>query len=217
MPLSLRQINLDSHSNLRRRSASTPGPGALPVDPDLPPPTPDTASSFSYSSNDDVTLSSSDGLDGDGLFWVPAHLHPELAPGEFRAFLKSHTHADPTNADVSEAGEGPGLARSPSWLARSGSRRGGNEGLGRKKSMLSKQYQPRLGDNLDEDRPSLPTRQRLSIRGGKNADGGLTLEDLQKLEMALDEAGESDDPASMRKLLRRSLSTNVAPGCELSY
>nr|KIR45515.1 hypothetical protein I312_05224 [Cryptococcus bacillisporus CA1280] len=201
--------------NLRRRSVTSAGPGALPLDPDLPPPSPNSRASFEtgpqYTSNDDITLSTSDGLDGDGLFWVPAHLHPELAPGEFRAFLKSHTSPDPTHADASDAGDAPGMSRSPSWMSRNPSRRG-SEGLGRKRSMLSRQYQPSAGDNVEEERPPLPTPTPLNIYGGRSGEKGLTLEDLQKLEQLVDEAGEDDDPENMRNLLRRSLSMNVAPG-----
>ncbi|KAJ9120094.1 hypothetical protein QFC22_002992 [Naganishia vaughanmartiniae] len=50
------------------------------------------------------------------LYWVPAHLHPELAPTEFRAFMKEHAHGDPSNA----TGDASAVARSPSWLARAG-------------------------------------------------------------------------------------------------
>ncbi|WWC91171.1 uncharacterized protein L201_006112 [Kwoniella dendrophila CBS 6074] len=211
-----REIN--TLRNLRRRSITSAGPGALAVDPDLPPPSPPSrpeSSGSLYDTDNDITLSTPDGLSGEdaGLFWVPAHLHPELAPGEFRAFLKSHTHADPTNADVSEAGQGPGLSRSPSWLSRNPSRRGTNEGLGRKRSMLSKQYQPRPGDDVENEVPPVPTRRPGSIYGGRSGEKGLTLNDLQKLEELVDEAEEvDDDPEAMRTLLRRSLSMNVAPG-----
>ncbi|KAJ9103823.1 hypothetical protein QFC21_002285 [Naganishia friedmannii] len=51
------------------------------------------------------------------LYWVPAHLHPELAPTEFRAFLKEHAYGDSANANTGDASS---LARSPSWLARAG-------------------------------------------------------------------------------------------------
>ena len=213
--------------NLRRRSGSSTGPGALPLDPDLPPPSPGSSSSSTsasassssiptYSSNDDITLSSPDGLDPNsaGLFWVPAHLHPELAPGEFRAFLKSHTHSDPEHADASDAGDVAGMSRSPSFLARSGSSR--SAGLGRKRSMLSKQYQPRVGDGVEEDVPPVPARNRDSIYGGRSGEKGLTLQDLQKLEELVEEAGD-DDPEQMRTLLRRSLSMNVAPGCKWTF
>ncbi|WRT69104.1 uncharacterized protein IL334_006088 [Kwoniella shivajii] len=212
--------------NLRRRSINSSGPGALAVDPDLPPPSPHSrpeSSGSLYDTGDDITLSTPDGLDGQdaGLFWVPAHLHPELAPGEFRAFLKSHTHPDPTNADVTEAGEAPGLSKSPSWLARNpstsrgggaGGGGGGNEGLGRKRSMLSRQYQPKPGDNVENEVPPLPMRRPASIYGGRSGEKGLTLNDLQKLEELVDEADEEEDPETMRTLLRRSLSMNVSPG-----
>ena len=80
--------------------------------------------------------------------------------------------------------------------------------------MLSRQYQPKVGDKIEDERPPMPSRQSTSIYGGRSGEKGLTLEDLQKLEMIVDEAGETEDPADMRKLLRRSLSMNVAPGCE---
>jgi hypothetical protein len=82
--------------------------------------------------------------------------------------------------------------------------------------MLSRQYQPKVGDDADEDVPALPSlnRQRASIYGGRSGEKGLTLHDLQKLEELVDEAGETDDPDQMRNLLRRSLSMNVAPGCK---
>ena len=78
--------------------------------------------------------------------------------------------------------------------------------------MLSKQYQPRAGD--EEDAPPVPSRQPGSLYRGQSAEKGLTLQDLQKLEEMVEEAEETDDPEQMRNLLRRSLSTNVAPGCE---
>jgi hypothetical protein len=81
--------------------------------------------------------------------------------------------------------------------------------------MLSKQYQPRAGDGVEEEVPPVPVRQRGSIYGGRGGEKGLTLEDLQKLEMLV-EGEESDDPEKLRSVLRRSLSTNVAPGCESS-
>ena len=80
--------------------------------------------------------------------------------------------------------------------------------------MLSKQYQPKVGDGVDEDVPPVPTRQRMSIHRGRSGEKGVTLSDLQKLEEVMDEAGEDDDPEQVRTLLRRSLSMNVAPGCE---
>ena len=80
--------------------------------------------------------------------------------------------------------------------------------------MLSRQYQPRAGDRVEEEEPPVPNSHRSSIYGGRSGEKGLTLEDLQKLEQLVDDATESRDPAEMRAALRRSLSMNVAPGCE---
>jgi hypothetical protein len=171
------------------------------------------------------------------LFWVPARLHPELAPGEFRAFLKNHSHTDSDGvvdgvgeatgalagpAAVHPGGSGPGLARSPSWLSRSG--QGNSGGLGRKRSMLSKQYQPKFNDGVETEPPPLPSEasklrrsgsNRSSIYGGVKGDQGVTLEELQRLETVVDEAGVENDPAQMRSLLRRNLSMQASPGCKL--
>lgn len=185
------------------------------------------------------------------LFWVPASLHPELAPSEFRAFLKTHTHVDPLaegEAAGAMAGQGmlamngmpidpdapiandmSGMSRGSSWMARKGSLGRGTSSvsgsLNRKRSMLSRQYHPKDGDNVEEEAPPLPTAGGLrrsgtgssshrptSIYGGISGDEGVTLADLQRLEQLADEA--SDDPAKMRSLLRRSLSINVFQNLE---
>jgi len=81
--------------------------------------------------------------------------------------------------------------------------------------MLSKQYHPKAGDNVEEDRPPMPTtRARGSIYGGKSGDKGLTLQDLQQLEAIVDQADEEGNPDAARAMLRRTLSTNRSPGCE---
>ncbi|KAJ1307007.1 hypothetical protein OPQ81_007987 [Rhizoctonia solani] len=136
------------------------------------------------------------------LFWVPAHLHPEIAPSEFRAFLKEHAraasdegHEGGSEATSSEEGSDdkplpfPGPARALST------------GVTRKKSMLSRQYRP--GTNDEDDEPQPVRRSRTSIYGGPQ----LTINDLQKI----DELAQDADPAKLRAVLRRSLSLNVAP------
>ncbi|KAG9122622.1 hypothetical protein FRC07_000933 [Ceratobasidium sp. 392] len=145
-------------------------------------------------------ISSTDDDDSAHLFWVPAHLHPEIAPSEFRAFLKEHARAaDPDNTTENNASSSssapestpfPGPARALS-----------NSGLGRKKSMLSRQYRPSADDTDDEPQPV--RRSRSSIYGGPQ----LTIGDLQKI----DELAQDADPAKLRAVLRRSLSLNVAP------
>lgn len=60
----------------------------------------------------------------------------------------------------------------------------------------------------------MPSRQRASIYGGRSGEKGLTLQDLQRLEAIVDEADEEGDPDAVRSMLRRTLSTNRAPGCK---
>ena len=65
--------------------------------------------------------------DASRLFWVPARLHPELAPKEFKTFLDGRVdRAKRKSAEFSAAPDGP-------------SRAGSGAGLRRKKSMLSRQ------------------------------------------------------------------------------
>jgi hypothetical protein len=153
----------------------------------------------------DAIAPAADDDEGSHLFWVPAHLHPEIAPSEFRAFLKEHARAadgssgdgDEEDADASssvssaESTPFPGPARALS-----------NSGIGRKKSMLSRPYRPSADDT--DDQPV--RRSRSSIYGGPQ----LTIGDLQKL----DELAQDADPAKLRAVLRRSLSLNVAPSCK---
>ncbi|KAG9079525.1 hypothetical protein FS749_008447 [Ceratobasidium sp. UAMH 11750] len=144
-------------------------------------------------------ISSADDDDSAHLFWVPAHLHPEIAPSEFRAFLKEHARAaDAGDGAESTASTSTGTESTPfPGPARALS----NSGLGRKKSMLSRQYRPSADDTDDEPQPV--RRSRSSIYGGPQ----LTIGDLQKI----DELAQDADPAKLRAVLRRSLSLNVAP------
>lgn len=199
--------------DIRRRSAQA-GPGAIPLDPDLPPNGPGgSASAGGYWDNysgppqrrpsarlrqqeDASAAQDVDDVPDDPshLFWVPAHLHPEIAPAEFRAFLKEHTAASPD-------GTMP-LVRSLS----------SSSSLGRKKSLLSKQYTPSANDHVEDERPPVTVkRNRSSIYS--TAGPQLTISDLQKLEQLAEEAAASDDPSKLRKVLRRSLSLNIAPSC----
>ncbi|KAJ7281622.1 hypothetical protein C8J57DRAFT_79531 [Mycena rebaudengoi] len=187
--------------DIRRRSTA---PGALAMDPDLPsqgPPSPtaqygqDTSSGAEHTS--EQTSPASD--DPFHLFWVPASLHPEIAPAEFRAFLKEHARNPPNDDDPTA------LQRSASTSSTVPS------GLGRKKSMLSRPYEPSENDSAD-DRVVPLRRNKSSIYStNKNQGPQLTISDLQKLEELAEEASGSDDPARLRNILRRSLSLNVSP------
>lgn len=197
--------------DIRRRSSAQGGPGTLILDPDLPaePPssTPplspqawaaaatDPKTSPTQSREDDSGSSESGTTLADDpyhLFWLPAHLHPEIAPREFRAFLKEHAH------------EGT-ASQSPVSLSRSSSAASTSSRLGRKTSMLSKQYKPRENDGV-EDEHVVPLRRNKSIY--QNDGPQLTINDLQKLEELADE-----DPSKLSRVIRRSLSLNVAPSC----
>jgi hypothetical protein len=145
---------LSNLAAIRRMSMDVTG------DPDLP----------SFNSNFQVPSiapsASADENDASRLFWVPARLHPELAPMEFKSFLESK--ADQINrrsGDFSSANLG---------LDRQGS--GG--GLRRKRSMLSRQI-----DNSNEytDGAERLERKRSESQGGKQDTLNPNLHDLETL------------------------------------
>ncbi|KAF7356666.1 Zds-C domain-containing protein [Mycena venus] len=199
---------VEALKDLRRRSTA---PGALTLDPDLPnqgPPSPtspyrspDAGSSSSPRSPTDQAQGSTQGSGDDPfhLFWVPASLHPEIAPAEFRAFLKEHARNPPSDDDPNP------LQRVPSSASNVSS------GLGRKKSMLSRQYQPSEKDDSADDTVVPLRRNRSIFSSNQNQGPQLTISDLQKLEELAEEASTSDDPSKLRNILRRSLSLNVSP------
>lgn len=210
------QREVEALRDIRRRSTT---PGALTLDPDLPNQSSSTSPTSAYwsgasipdgdssssshgegSSTDqtsvsgekDASLDASD--DPFHLFWVPASLHPEIAPAEFRAFLKEHARSPPPT-DGSAT-----VQRSNSSLS----------GLGRKKSMLSRPYRPPEEGGPEEDEEIVPLRRnRTSIYSNQGPQ--LTISDLQKLEELAEEAHTSDDPSKLRNILRRSLSMNISP------
>ena len=199
------QREVEALRDIRRRSTTQGGPGSLVLDPDLPnetSPSSPTPSYWTSSSNPGLTDGDSSSSSHEGepeptgptddpfhLFWVPASLHPEIAPTEFRAFLKEHARASPGDA-------GGNLSRSTS------------SGLGRRMSMLSRQYRPKDGDESEEEKVVPTRRNRNSIY---HPGPQLTISDLQKLEQLAEEASASNDPTRLRTVLRRSLSLNVSP------
>lgn len=202
------QREVENLRDIRRRSTAG-GPGALVLDPDLPNQSalsaaqlnywdPTQASSSSSSSAEESGSSAddhddgSDGGDPSSLFWVPARLHPEIDPAEFRAFIKEHTR---TPADGS------------SPLDRSFSISSG--GLGRKKSMLNREYKPSVNDGVENESHIVPLRRNRSSY--YNVGPQLSISDLQKLDELAEEASQSDDPSKLRSVLRRSLSFNMSP------
>ena len=214
------QREVEALRDLRRRSTN---PGALVIDPDLPnqssptwsPKSPTLKSpTFSSANADTESIGSSSSSSSDSssrptespnnpsddpfhLFWVPASLHPEIAPAEFRAFLKEHARSPSDGSEISE------VSPSPSSLSSSSS-------LNRKRSMLSRQYRPKLNDGVEEENV-VPLKRNRSILYPTNSGPQLTISDLQKLEELAEEASVNDDPSRLRNVLRRSLSLNLSP------
>jgi len=77
--------------------------------------------------------------------------------------------------------------------------------------MLSRQYTPRFGDKVEEEKVPPLTRRGSQFRG-RNGEASPTLQDLQKLEELVENAELGDDPAKMRAMLRRSLTLNTEGG-----
>lgn len=196
------QREVENLRDIKRRSTLQGGPGALILDPDLPTPgahaaaaqatywNPSDDSSSDSHSHEDASGSDSASDDPFHLFWVPANMHPEIDPGQFRAFLKEHAH---TPAEAT-------LERSESLSSAS---------LGRKKSMLSRQYRPSENDGVEDEHVVPLRRNRSSLYASSGPQ--LTIKDLETLDELVEEASQSRDPSKLRSVLRRSLSMNVSP------
>ncbi|KAK5196691.1 hypothetical protein LTR96_004319 [Exophiala xenobiotica] len=78
--------------------------------------------------------------DSSRLFWVPARLHPELAPKEFKTFLEGKAEQIRRRSGELSAFTSPSSSRSSSLSAE-----GQDSGLRRKKSMLSRQINSSVG------------------------------------------------------------------------
>lgn len=146
---------------LRRMSMDVNAAG----DPDLP----------SFNSNFGVPTpapsGSADEDDRARLFWVPARIHPELAPTEFKTFLDSRVNS------IKRRSEDRSL--SPDSLQREGS----SGGLRRKKSMLSRQIDNSGGKGADgyTDGAERLDRKR-STSGAETLSPGISnLQDLEAL------------------------------------
>jgi hypothetical protein len=86
-----------------------------------------------------------------------------------------------------------------------------DDGLGRRRSMLSRQYKPREGDGEEEEK-IVPVKRTRSIYNKSGPQ--LTISDLQKLESLADQASKSNDPTKLRSVIRRSMSLNLPLSCE---
>ncbi|KAJ5380848.1 uncharacterized protein N7496_003276 [Penicillium cataractarum] len=148
---------LNNLAAIRRMSMDVAAAG----DPDLP----SFGSNFSIPSL--PPSPSADENDASRLFWVPASLHPELAPKEFKSFLES-------KADVIKRKSGDfGSSLSPE-------RQGSGSGLRRKRSMLSKQIDDSSGYKDGAER--LERQRSLTSRRD-----GMLSPNLQELESLVDD------------------------------
>lgn len=125
---------------------------------------------------------SEDENDASRLFWVPARLHPELAPKEFKTFIE-----DKVDRIRRRSGDSDSL--SVDGLERSGS---GSSSLRRKKSMLSHQVDPK--GSYEDGAERLERK-----RSRKSPVGGEAQVDLSELENLV------SDPAQLMR--RMSLDT----------
>lgn len=150
---------------LRRMSMDVNAAG----DPDLP----------SFNSNFGIPSAAptgaSDEDDRARLFWVPARIHPELAPTEFKTFLDSKVNSIKRRSDD--------RSLSPDSFQREGS--GG--GLRRKKSMLSRQIDNSGGRGAEgyTDGAERLDRKK-SLSGAESRNIGIT--NLQELGVLVSDA-----------------------------
>ncbi|KAK8245000.1 hypothetical protein HDK77DRAFT_240866 [Phyllosticta capitalensis] len=118
---------------------------------------------------------SADDDDPSRMFWVPARVHPELAPKEFKTFIEEKVASHRRRSgDIDEG------MLSPDGLSRDGSM----SGLRRKKSMLSKQVD---GPNGYHDGAERLERKR-SVSQQNGMAHNPTLQQLESL---------TEDPASL--------------------
>ncbi|KAM0786275.1 hypothetical protein ACM66B_001755 [Microbotryomycetes sp. NB124-2] len=188
----------------RRRSSvsSTRLPSDHPLPSPPPVPSPVETPTATSTPNDAPPLSSHN------LFWLPASLHPELAPREFKAFIREQTRPDALERRTSSS-----LALSP------GTRQSGR--LDKRKSMLRGEYKPSSDDGVPEHQSNERGKglARTASDGSRRTSGRyefkeLTISDLQKLEQlaakAEAEAAAAGEGEGERlgRMLRRSLSLN---------
>ena len=145
-------------------------------DPDLP----SFSSSFGIPSAPPSGATDED--DKAGMFWVPARLHPELAPTEFQTFINNRVESIKRRS-----GE---YSLSPDGMQRKGS--GG--GLKRKKSMLSRQIDNSGGRGAEGYRDGAELLERKkSLSGADALNTGIS--NLSELEVLV-----NDSDAVMQKL-----------------
>lgn len=121
------------------------------------------------------------------LFWVPARVHPELAPMEFQSFLEKRVQSIKRRS-----GGGEQTSLSPDGIERSGS----GSSLRRKKSMLSRQINNEGGRGAVGYQDGAEQLERKkSLSRAENPVHGLKISDLQDLQTLV-----NDPSSAMHKL-----------------
>ena len=156
---------LNNLSAIRRMSMDVNASG----DPDLP----------SFNSNFGIPTTPPAGTDPDDtarLYWVPASVHPELAPMEFKTFLDKKVKSLKRRSEEKQG------ALSPDGLQRDGS----SASLRRRKSMLSRQIDNTDGRGAEGYQDGAERLDRRKSQGsGEMLGGGIT--NLQNLETLVSE------------------------------
>lgn len=190
---------LNNLAAIRRMSMDVAATG----DPDLP----DFASSVSSI----APAPSADENDASRLFWVPARLHPELAPGEFKSFLDNRSERIKRRSTEfsSLSPEGPdstsGLRRKRSMLSREiDSSHGYTDGAERLERKRSESSDKSLGPNLQELESMVDDSKNPSNDG---RDPSAVLDDMQSLALAEGEDKPILPPTPRAPGLRRSTRT----------
>lgn len=178
-------------------------------------------------STDDVPLT--EPLDPSHLFWVPASMHPEISPSDFRRFL--HDHASRAVREQQEGGKPPfdeqsdvnndqqssyssSIPSNVSPVSSVEALKKRSTSIARRGSTLRRQYRPEMDDESDSSSSSNVNRNRRTLSQRQNYQSNvpeLSIDDLQKLERLAEEASRSSDPSELRSVLRRTMSLNVAP------
>lgn len=145
------------------------------------------------------------------LFWVPARLHPELAPKEFKTFLESKAEQIKRRS-----GDLSSLSTSSSMTLRHTSVGSSSSGLSRKKSMLSKEISNFSGYQDGADRLE---KKRSAGQEYTSSDPDLAeLEDLVVKNLTVNRPGSADDdndfviPVGVSAGLKRSTKTTYRRG-----
>lgn len=132
--------------------------------------------------------------DASRLFWVPASLHPELAPKEFKTFVEDRV-------DKIRRRSGDSDSFSLNGLERSGS---GSSSLHRKKSMLSRQIDTSKANEYEDGAERLERKRSKRVQ----VQGETTVANLAELESLV-----NDPQQLMRRMsldtVRRSLDSGI--------